>query len=186
MDTALLSFSSDDKRPVKILFQDEARFGRINEPVKCWAPKGLRPIVNKQFIREYIYVYATVCPMSGEVFSLILPVCNTEAMSLFIDELSAYYKDFRVIVFMDKAGWHTSNELVIAENVRKLHLPPYSPELNPAEHLWEHIRENYFRNQMSDSLDNLEIKLMNVLNEVEADNETIKKLTNFKWLYFYN
>jgi hypothetical protein len=186
LDTTLLSFSYDDKRPVKILFQDEARFGRINEPVKCWAPKSIRPVVSKQFIREYIYVYATVCPESGEVFSLILPVCNTDAMTLFMDELSVYYKDFKVIVFMDKAGWHTSKELMIADNVRILHLPPYSPELNPAEHLWEHIREKYFRNQMSDSLDDLENKLVNALVDVENNNETIKSLTNFKWLYFYD
>lgn len=186
MDTAILSFGSDDKRPIKIMFQDEARFGRINEPVKCWAPKGIRPIVSKQYIREYIYVYAAVCPISGEVFSLIMPYCNTESMSIFIEELSSYYKDSRIIMFMDKAGWHTSKELIIAENVRILHLPPYSPELNPAEHLWEHMREKYFRNQMSDSLDDLEIKLIASLQEVERDNETIKSLTYFKWLYFYN
>jgi transposase len=186
LETALLSFDSHDQREVKILFQDEARFGRINEPVRCWAPPGVRPIVKKQYIREYIYVYASVCPLTGEVFSLIMPHCNTESMSIFIEELSAYYSDYKIIMFMDKAGWHTSKELIKKDNIRILHLPPYSPELNPTEHLWDHIREKYFMNQMTTSLDLLEKKLVNVLNIVESDYNTIKSLTYFNWLNLYN
>lgn len=170
---------------MKVFFQDEARFGRINEPVRCWAPLGIRPVVRKQFIREYIYVYASVCPATGEVFSLIMPSCNIDAMSVYIEQMSEFYKNNRVIMFMDKAGWHTSNELIKKDNIRILHLPPYSPELNPAEHLWDHIREKYFKNEMTNSIDELEKKLENVLIEVENDKTTIKSLTNFKWLLYY-
>jgi len=141
-------------------------------------------VVRKQFIRQYIYVYAAVCPSTGEVFSLIMPCCNIEAMSEFIVEISDYYKDYKVVMFMDKAGWHTSKELIKKDNIRILHLPPYSPELNPAEHLWDHIRENYFKNEMTVSIEQLETKLEKVLLQVESDNATIKSLTNFKWLFF--
>ena len=49
-------------RPVRVMFEDEARFGRITEPRRCWAPPGVRPEVNTQIVREYEYVYGAVSP----------------------------------------------------------------------------------------------------------------------------
>jgi len=68
-------FITGDERPILVLFEDEARFGRINDIRKCWAPLGIRPIVSYQVVRQFDYVFATVCPNSGETFSLILPEC---------------------------------------------------------------------------------------------------------------
>ena len=59
--------------PVKIFFQDEARFGRISDQRRCWAPMGTRPAVGRQVIREFIYAIAAVCPQTGEISSLIMP-----------------------------------------------------------------------------------------------------------------
>ena len=61
-------------RPVRLMFQDEGRFGRINEPRRCWAPIGIRPDVHVQFVREYTYAYVAVSPHDGVMDSLILPV----------------------------------------------------------------------------------------------------------------
>lgn len=55
------------------MFQDEARFGRISDPSSCWAPKGIRPEVAKQIIREYTYAYSAISPLDGSMDSLILP-----------------------------------------------------------------------------------------------------------------
>ncbi len=66
------------------MFQDEGRFGRINDPRRCWAPDGIRPDVPAQFVREYTYVYAAVSPDDGTLDSLILPEVNAEAMSIFL------------------------------------------------------------------------------------------------------
>ncbi|WP_152537227.1 transposase [Acidithiobacillus thiooxidans] len=63
-------------------------------------------------------------------------------------------------MIMDGAGWHKSHHLQLAENLRLLFLPPYSPELNPQEHLWDELREKYFHNRAFDSLVALEDQLV--------------------------
>ena len=75
-----------DPRPVKLFFEDEARFGRINTVSRCWVPKATRTIVTQQMVREYIYAYTTVCPETGENYSIISSVNNTEAMNVFLNE----------------------------------------------------------------------------------------------------
>ena len=77
-----------DDRPVKLFFEDEARFGRINIVSNCWVEIGTRAIVTQQMIREYTYAYTSICPETGENFSIISPVNNTEAMNEFLDAFS--------------------------------------------------------------------------------------------------
>ena len=64
---------------------DEGRFGRINEPKKCWSPQGVRPLAPKQIVRESFYVYTAVAPSIGKMTSLILPYANTEMMNIFLN-----------------------------------------------------------------------------------------------------
>ena len=66
------------------MFQDEARFGRISDPRRCWAPAGMRPEVSTQIVREYEYAFAAVSPHDGTLDTLVLPTVHTEAMSLFL------------------------------------------------------------------------------------------------------
>lgn len=85
-------------------YEDEARFGRISQTVRCWAPPSNRPTVAKQHIREYLYVYSAVCPWSGENFSLILPYTNSKTMEIFLRELSKFYKEYRIVLVTDNAS----------------------------------------------------------------------------------
>jgi hypothetical protein len=73
------------QKPVRLMFQDEARFGRINDPRRCWAPSGIRPEVPCQIVREYTYVYAAASPHDGTLDSLVLPEVNGEMMSIFLE-----------------------------------------------------------------------------------------------------
>ena len=93
---------------IRIMFQDEARFGRINIPRLCWAPMGVRPVVGSQVVREYTYAYAAVSPVDGVMDSLILPEVNTAAFELFLEEVATRHADEFVLMFMDGAGWHTT------------------------------------------------------------------------------
>jgi putative transposase len=68
--------------------QDEGRFGRINQPRRCWAPPGIRPQVAAQVVREYTYVYAAVAPQRGLMTALVLPRADTVMMNLFLEHLS--------------------------------------------------------------------------------------------------
>ena len=85
-------------RKVRLMFQDEAGFGRINKPKYCWCMKGDRPSVPCSHIREYRYVYGAVEPLTGESTFLIMPYCNTICMNLFLDALSKKYPDDMILL----------------------------------------------------------------------------------------
>lgn len=164
------------------MFQDEGRFGRISDPRRCWAPEGIRPVVPAQLIREYVYAFAAVSPHDGTLESLILPDVNTEAMSLFLEEVAKRHSEEFIIMIMDQAGWHRSKKLKIPKNMRLEWLPPYSPQCNPVEHLWDELREKWFINRVFQSLDSLENTLVEALCDLENDKQKTLKLTGFDWI----
>ena len=106
--------------------QDEGCFGRISRAKGCWAPPGVRPHAPSQVVREYTYVYAAVAPQAGVLTSLILPEASTEMMNLFLEHLSLTYSKYFIVMQVDGAGWHRSQELVIPANIRLIEQPPYS------------------------------------------------------------
>ena len=122
-----------------------------------------------------------VSPVDGRLDSLILPQVNGQCMQLFIDEIAARYPTENIVMILDGAGWHkTAFEL--PENLKLQILPPYSPELNPQEHLWDELREKYFHNKVFDSLDALEDQLADGLRALEFDPETIKSISAWDWI----
>lgn len=108
--------------------------------------------------------------IEGYPFRLLLPYADTQAMSIFLTGLSKEYSQYRGSVLMDDAAWHKPKNLGVFENISIIFLPAYSPDLNPVEHLWEHIREKYFWNRSWKSLDALEDTLSKALNEVSRPN----------------
>ena len=123
-------------RPLRVMFADEARFGRINRPRPCWAPAKVRPAV-----REYIYLYGAVCPKDGACAYLVMPTSNTECFQVFLDCLSRKFARSHILLVLDGAPNHRCRDLVLPDNISLLFLPPYSPELNPKENVWHEIRE---------------------------------------------
>ena len=113
------------------MLQDEGRFGRISMLRRCWAPRGIRPCVPSQIVREYTYAYVAVSPHDGAMDSLILPEVSERAMSIFLREVSERHPDEFILMVMDGAGWHRAKALSVPKNMALLFLPPYSPELNP-------------------------------------------------------
>ena len=114
--------------------------------------------------------------------SLVLPWVNAETMSLFLAEVAQRHVDEFVLMVMDQAGWHLAGELVVPDNMRLLFLPPYSPELNPAEHLWEALREECFANNVFTDLDAVERVLTAGLQTLEANPDRTRSMTGFSWI----
>ena len=123
-------------RRLRIMFADEARFGRMNRIRPCWAPIGIRPGVAAQLIREYIYLYGAVCPRDGTCFYLIMPTSDTVCFQTFLDALARKHSRHDILLVVDGAPNHRGCALTISANISLLFLPPYSPELNPKENLW--------------------------------------------------
>lgn len=118
----------------------------------------------------------------GKITSLILPYANTEMMNLFLEEVSGDFKEYFVIMLVDGAGWHRSHGLKIPENIRLIQQPSHSPELNPVEHLWEDLRENYLPNKAFKSLDAVEQTLCKGLRDLYGNPNKIRSMMNFPYL----
>jgi hypothetical protein len=164
------------------MFEDEAGFGRINKPKRCWCPKGCRPAVPCQHIREYTYTYAAVSPHDGKMVSLILPKTNAMCMSLFLEDVSSRFPDEYILMIMDKAAWHTAGALRIPYNVEIFPLLPYSPELNPVEQIWDEVREKGFKNEVFNSLALVEDRLADTLISLEDDSKRVHSITGWEWI----
>ena len=162
--------------------QDEGCFGRISRPTCCWAPPGIRPHAPCQVVREYVYVYCAVAPGQGEMTSLILPEASTAMMNLFLEHVSQTFSKFFIVMQVDGAGWHHSDELVIPSNIRLIKQPPYSPEVNPVEHVWDDLREKHFGNRAFPSLDALIEVLCQGLNELVDVKERVSSMRGFPHL----
>ena len=144
----------------------------------CWVKADMIPLVARQMIREYIYAYSALSPQTGDCYSMISPYCNTEAMNEFLQQLSRQYGHYRIIMILDKAGWHISQSLKLNDNIRLMHLAPYSPELNPVELLWREIRRKYFHNKIFSSLDQVENTLQIALASYHFNKQAVTSLSN--------
>lgn len=162
--------------------QDEGRFGRVNIPKASWAPMGTRPVVAKQVVRESFYVYCAVAPSLGKLSALILPFGNTDMMNLFLENVSKEFNDYQIIMQVDGAGWHRSKSLRIPDNIYFIMQPPYSPEVNPTEHIWDEIREKYMHNRIFKSLSETIDRVSFGLNDLQSKPDRIKSMTNFPHL----
>jgi transposase len=118
--------------------------------------------------------------------SLILPQVSEQAMSIFLREVGNRHPDEFILMVMDGAGWHKAKALSVPENMALIFLPPYSPELNPVEHVWESIRENGFRNKAFSSIEAVEDQLMESLEALERDPTSVASMTGFPWIVSIN
>ena len=137
-------------------------------------------MVGARLQRQYLYAFSAVSPHDGVLDSLVLPWVNAEAMSLFLAEVAQRHADEFILMVMDQAGWHIAGDLEVPPNMRLMFLPAYSPELNPAEHLWKAIREDCFANHVLADLDAVEAVLTNGLAALEANPSRTQSMTGFK------
>ena len=168
------------------MFQDEAGFGRINKPKRCWCPKGCRPAVPCQHIRECTYAYVAVSPHDGEMVSLILPWTNAMCMSIFLAEVSRRFSEELILMIMDRAAWHTATSLRVPYNMEIFPLLPHSPELNPSEQIWDEVREKGFQNEVFNSLSLVEDRLCDTLLDLENDPSRVQSITGWDWIVSVN
>jgi putative transposase len=163
------------------MFEDEAGFGRINKPKSCWCPKGVRPSVPCHHIREYRYAYGAVEPATGESFFLTgFSKCNNANMEFYLSQLSENFSDDLIVLACDKAAWHTSKNLSIPTNIVVVHIPPYTPEMNPIEQIWKELRARGFKNEIFATLDKVHDRLDETIKNLSL--KTIKSITGRDWI----
>ena len=165
-----------------LLFQDEARFGRMVRIKRCWSPSPFRPTVNNGYEREFVYAYGAVNPKQGELDWMICREMNTLRMGAFLFQISKSHPKEFILLVVDGASSHRSKDLVVPENIRLIKLPPYSPELNPQEHVWDELREKEFPNRVFEHLDAVSIQLKHGLKQLAKNRSCLQSLTNWPWI----
>lgn len=165
-----------------LMFEDEARFGRMSRPFTCWAPLGTRPEVKTQMVREYDYVFGAVAPLTGQMDSLVLPRCDTEMTRIFLAEVSQRHLDQHVLMFMDQAGWHTTKKLKLPHNITIDFLPARSPQCNPQEPVWKVLRRDFLGNRHFNSLAEVSKATAAGLHTLENNQTFLQGLCGFDWI----
>src|SRR5215211_629981 len=138
-----------DRDRIEVWFGDEARIGQKNKITRRWARRGTRPSAPHDQRTASTYIFGAICPGDGKGAALVLPACNTEAMNLHLAEIAAEVAPGKhAVLVVDQAGWHLSAGLVLPDNITLVVLPPKCPELNPAENVWQFMRDNWLSNRV--------------------------------------
>jgi len=173
---------NEKNMPTRLIFQDEARFGRMSDPRACWAPAPVRPMVGLALVREFKYEYAAISPWSGELDYMTAEKMNTENMSSFLKQVSETHSQDFIVMVLDGAPSHRGKELKVPDNMALVFLPPYSPELNPTERIWNVLRRDYFANKVFDSLSAATLQAERGLANMASNRPALKSLTNWPWI----
>jgi len=173
-------------RRVRLMFQDEARFGRMVRIRRCWAPMPARPTVCNGYEREFLYVYGAVSPLQGQLDWMITPQMNTANMSAFLAQISARHRRDFIVMVVDGASSHVAKDLMVPKNIRLLRLPPYAPELNPQEHVCDELREKAFPNRVFADLHSVLGQLEVGLPSLASDRKVLRSLTAWPWISSLN
>jgi transposase len=173
----------DPGAQVELWTMDEHRVGLIPILRVMWAKRGQRPRVVARPRYEWLWLAGFVHPESGRTSWWIVPTLNAQVMSAmlaaFAEEQEVGRKK-RILLVLDGAGWHSGGEVKCPEGIEFVPLPPYSPELQPAEHLWE-LCDEPLANRSFTSLAELEATLSGRCRELCEQTETIRSTTCFHW-----
>jgi transposase len=169
-------------RPVEVWAEDEHRLGPKPIRRRVWAPKGERPIALGHHRFEWLHVAAFVQPTSGETPWYLCSGLTKPFFRLLLAEFARAVgagRERHVVLALDNAGWHGPEGLAVPDGVTLVFLPPYSPELQPAERLWPLVDEPVANKHFA-TLADLEATLAERCKRLGAD--TIRPHTAFHWL----
>ena len=164
-------------KTIEVWFQDEARFGQQGTLTRVWAKRGSRPRALRQTKYEWLYVLGAVSPATGQSVGLLSPYLNTQIVNTFFEQfIREVDPDVHVVMVWDQAGFHTSKELKIPQNMTIIPLPAYSPELNPVENLWHYLRSHYWSNRTYTDYDALRLAAIDAWQEAALDPAIIQSV----------
>ena len=152
------------QRKIRLFTQDESRFGLLPIQRRKITLSGVKPISEVQHDFKSYYLYGVVDPKTGDSFFLELPYLDSGCFQVFLNEFSEAYADSFNLMLLDRGKFHQAQSLVIPSNVALMLLPPYSPELNPMERLWEDIKDE-IADELFSTIEALKERLASILNK---------------------
>jgi len=156
----------------------------MNHLGKYISASGIKPIVTYQHIYKTTYLYGSYSPINGDSFVWEINGVSTNIFQAYLREFSTHNpKEYKIVV-IDNAGFHSTKNIEVPQNIVLLRIPPYNPELNPCEQVWQYIK-NRFKNQRFESMKSLKKWLSEMVCEMKP--ETIKSITgNHHFLKAFN
>lgn len=152
-------------------------------PRRRLTKRGVKPITPYQHKFDNFYLFGAFSPINGDYFLLEMPFCNTDTFQVYLQELSSQKpKEFKVII-LDNGAFHHSKALMIPENISLLFLPPYSPELNPAERMWRYIKDRLAMKAFK-NLEEIKGSISEIVKN-DITNERVKSICKSE-LYYQN
>lgn len=170
-------------KEIQAWLQDEARFGLQGTSSRVWALRGSRPRRVRQTQYEWRYMFAAVCPQTGQSNGWLMSTADTEMMNVHLRDISRQVgEEVHVLLLMDQAGWHTAKKLEVPENITIVLLPPYSPQLNPVELIWRYLRQRYLSNRAHADGEALEEAVAEAWNRFAREPERIVRMCSIDWI----
>ncbi len=143
-----------------------------------WTPIGVRPLGKQKIGYEYLYLYVSLKPFTGEMFAMFLPRLNKECFGIFASERSQTLER-KTLMVADGATAHR----LVSEKIELVKLPAYAPELNPVERFFEELRRK-LEFYVFESLDQAEVYLTEILAKYFESPETVKSLTLYPYIKY--
>src|SRR3989338_722374 len=158
------------------------RYGLISNFRRSWSKVGERTVIDSQKSFENRYLFSAVAPLTGDSFHLSgIDGFDSEAAHVFLLQLKKQYKDKTVIVVWDNAPCHRPKIHREIPGLIVLYLPPYSPELNPAERFFEELRK-VTANRIFKSIAAQEQAIEKRLCTLADDRNAMKQLLGYPWI----
>jgi transposase len=146
---------------------------------KSLTAKAVKPICKFQQVFKNLWIFGAFSPITGDSFILELPHCNALNFQNYLNEFSKERPQEYKIIVLDNGAFHKAKSLEIPENIGFIFLPPYSPELNPAEKIWANLKRKY-TNKFCKTLDEVSEFITNAIKGL--DKEVVQKTCNFEYM----
>ena len=168
-----------ERRNISYWCQDETRIGFRTELGKKITLKGIKPKQEFQWYYDYYYMYGLIEPITGKSFFYEFSHFNSDCLEIYLKLFAQKYHKQIHIIQLDNAPIHTAKKLKTPDNIVLLFQPPYCPEVNPIERVWEYIK-SYLRSLWFVDLGDVREKVAGILNSLNE--KTIVSLAN--WEFF--
>jgi hypothetical protein len=162
--------------------KDEARVGQQGTLTCIWAKRGTRPRAPRDCRYKWAYIFGAVCPARRATAALVLPHANAEMLSLHLAEIGRQVAPgAHAVLVLDGAGYHVADDLDVPANISLLIQPPYSPEINPVENVWQYLRQNTLAITVFNDYDHIVDKCCQAWNFFANDKAAVASVTSRHW-----
>jgi len=140
--------------------------------------KGVKPIGKYKHSYQYKWLWGSFSPITGSSFCMTTSHVNKEFFVKYLEDFSKENPKELKILIVDNASFHSTKDVQLPENIILINIPPYCPELNPAEKIWQWMKDKIAM-KIYDSIDDLSKKIDNLIEQLE--NQLIKSITGYKF-----